>query len=344
VSPLVSICLSVLLLVLNAFFVAAEFAVVTAKGHRLEVAAAYGGAATRAAVRNSRELTLGLAGAQLGITLATLGLGALAKPAVADLLEPLLQVTPLPEVFAAGIATVLAVAAVVFLHMVVGEMAPKSWAISHPERSAVLLGQPFRAFTSSTRWVLSVLNGIANRLLRIWRVEPVDGTSSAGGRGAAAAHRTSSEHGLIEAGAERLLTRVLELSGTPVYAVKTLPLSDADRVPATGTAQDVVRVADHGGHSRLVVLDDVGAPVGLVHVRDALLADPETAVRDLAYETVRLDPHASVVDAIGRMRAQRAQLALVVDDAGAVTGITPLEDLLERVLGEFEDETDRPRR
>ncbi len=153
-SPVVSILLSLLLLVLNGFFVAAEFAVVSAKRHRLEVAAAYGGGAARAAVRNSRELSLGLAGAQLGITLATLGLGALAKPAVADLLEPLLALTPLPEAVAAGIATVLAVAVVVFLHMVVGEMAPKSWAISHPERSAVLLGVPFRAFTSSTRWLL----------------------------------------------------------------------------------------------------------------------------------------------------------------------------------------------
>ena len=128
----VSVGLSVLLLLANAFFVAAEFAVVSAKRHRLEVAAAFGGRSARAAVRNSRELSLGLAGAQLGITLATLGLGALAKPAVADLLDPLLQLTPLPEAMASVIATVIAVAVVVFLHMVVGEMAPKSWAISSP--------------------------------------------------------------------------------------------------------------------------------------------------------------------------------------------------------------------
>lgn len=346
-SPALSITLSVLLLVLNGFFVAAEFAVVSARRHRLEVAAAYGGRGARAAVRNSRELSLGLAGAQLGITLATLGLGALAKPAVADLLAPVLALTPLPEAVAGAVATALAVAVVVFLHMVVGEMAPKSWAISHPERSAVLLALPFRAFTSGTRWLLEALNAVANRILRIWRVEPVDETSAV--QGPAELRLligTSREHGMLEAGSERLLTRVLELSGTPVYAV-TLPLADADRLPLAGTAADVVRVAHDGGHSRLVVVDPAGDPVGLVHVREAILADLGTPVADLVYDTVRLDPHTSVVEALSRMRAERAQLALVVGSVAGVTrvtGITAMEDLIERVLGEFDDETDRVRR
>jgi len=106
----------------------------------------------------------------------------------------------------------------------------------------------------------------------------------------------------------------------------------------------VVRIAHRGGHSRLVVLDAAGIPSGLVDVPDALLAGPTPPVRDLAYETVRLDSHTSVVDAVGRMRAQQAHLALVVDAAGTVTGVTALEDLLERVLGEFEDEIDLPSR
>jgi len=339
-----SIGLSVLLLVANAFFVAAEFAVVSAKRHRLEVAAAFGGRSARAAVRNSRELSLGLAGAQLGITLATLGLGALAKPAVADLLEPVLDVTPLPDAMATVIATVLAVAVVVFLHMVVGEMAPKSWAISHPERSAILLGLPFRMFMASTRWVLRLLNGMANVLLRIWKVEPVDETSVV--QGPAELQLlidTSREHGLIEAADEQLLSSVLDLSGTPVYAV-TLPLADVVGVPLEARAGDVERRSRESGRSRLVVLDDRGAPTALVHVRDAVLAHPDVPVSELAYATTVLDPHGSVVEAIARMRADRSQLALVADTDGVVTGITALEDLLERVLGEFEDETDRPRR
>ena len=339
-----SIGLSVVLLVANAFFVAAEFAVVSAKRHRLEVAAAFGGRSARAAVHNSRELSLGLAGAQLGITLATLGLGALAKPAVADLLEPLLRLTPMPEALAAAIATVFAVAVVVFLHMVVGEMAPKSWAISHPERSAILLGLPFRGFTTSTRWVLRVLNAAANGLLRLWNIQPVEETSVVHGPAELQLLLDSSrEHGLIEVADEELLSSVLDLSSTPVYAV-TLPVTDIIGVPLAARAGDVEQWSRESGRSRLVVLDAAGAPTGLVHVRDAVLARPDTPIAELAYATTCLDPHQSVVEAIGRMRADRSQLALVAGPDGPVTGITALEDLLERVLGEFDDETDRPRR
>jgi CBS domain containing-hemolysin-like protein len=344
VNVVVSIGLSVLLLVANAFFVAAEFAVVSAKRRRLEVAAAFGGRSARAAVHNSRELSLGLAGAQLGITVATLGLGALAKPAVADLLEPLLGLTPMPEAVAPVIATVLAVAVVVFLHMVVGEMAPKSWAISHPERSAILLGLPFRMFMASTRWVLRVLNAAANGLLRLWNVAPVDeATVIQGPAELQLLLDTSREHGLIEAADEELLSSVLDLSGTPVYAA-TLPLTDVIAVPAEARAAEVEQRSRESGRSRLVVLDGVGGPTGLVHVRDAVLAQPDTPVAELAYPTTCLDPHQSVVEAIARMRADRSQLALVAASDGLIIGITALEDLLERVLGEFDDETDRPRR
>lgn len=343
-TTVLSILLSALLLVLNGFFVAAEFGIVSAKRHRLEVAAAFGGRATRAAVRNSRELSLGLAGAQLGITLATLGLGALAKPAVADLLEPLFGLAPIPEAVAATVATLVAVALVVFLHMVVGEMAPKSWAISHPERAAILLALPFRAFMAGTRWILGLLNGLANALLRIWDVEPVDETTVS--QSAAELQLligTSGEHGLLGAAEERLLTSVIDLSGTPVYAV-TLPLPDAVTVPASADVAAVERRSREAGRSRLVVLGTDGVPTGLVHVRDAVLAPRGTSVAELAYPTTRLDPHETVVEAIGRMRADRSQLALVAGPDGVVSGITALEDLLERVLGQFDDETDPPRR
>ena len=153
----------------------------------------------------------------------------------------------------------------------------------------------------------------------------------------------SREHGLIEDAEEELLSSVLDLAGTPVYAA-TLPLADAVSVPLDALAVDVERRSRESGRSRLVVLDAAGVPTGLVHVRDAVLAPPDTTVSDLAYVTTVLDPHASVVEAIGRMRADRAQLALVADTDGEVIGITALEDLLERVLGEFDDETDRPRR
>jgi CBS domain containing-hemolysin-like protein len=152
----------------------------------------------------------------------------------------------------------------------------------------------------------------------------------------------SREHGLLEAADEELLRSVLDLSATPVYAV-TLPLPDVVSVSLEARAADVERRSRESGRSRLVVLGAAGTPTGLVHVRDAVLSAPDTAVAQLSYATTVLDPHASVVDAIGRMRADRAQLALVAGPDGTVTGITALEDLLERVLGQFDDETDRPR-
>src|SRR5699024_4776574 len=135
VSIATALLVSLVLLAANAFFVAAEFAIVAAKRHRLEERAAEGSRAAQAAVDASRQLSLMLAGAQLGITLCTLGLGAIAKPARKALVYPLLTAltAPAPDVVLSGIAVAVAVGTVVFLHMVVGEMAPKSWAISHPE-------------------------------------------------------------------------------------------------------------------------------------------------------------------------------------------------------------------
>ncbi|MEU8659343.1 CNNM domain-containing protein, partial [Actinoplanes philippinensis] len=134
-----ALLISLALLVFNGFFVAAEFALVAAKRHRLETAAAEGSRGARAALAGTRRLSLMLAGAQLGITLCTLSLGALAKPAVAHLLQPVFTLARLPEDAAYAVAFVLAVALVGFLHVVVGEMAPKSWAISHP---ACTMGPP----------------------------------------------------------------------------------------------------------------------------------------------------------------------------------------------------------
>src|SRR5215207_7288950 len=181
VSTTWSLLLSLVLLFLNGFFVAAEFALVASKRHRLEQAAAEGSRAARAALAGVRELPLMLAGAQLGITLCTLGLGALAEPAVAHLLDPAFEAIGLPASIAQLIAFLIAVAGIGLLHVIVGEMAPKSWAISHPEVSALRLALPFRVFTRLFRPVLLALNGMANACLRLVKVTPQDELAQAHG-------------------------------------------------------------------------------------------------------------------------------------------------------------------
>src|SRR5690606_38675707 len=182
-NTLTAILLGVVLLVANGLFVAAEFAVVSARRHRREETAARGGrlvrAIARTAVRNGRELTLMLAGAQLGITLCSLGLGMVAEPAIEHLLEPVFGLVGVPESLRAPVAFAVALALVTFLHMVAGEMAPKSWAITHAEGAAMALALPFRGFTWLARPLIATLNGLTNGMLRLFGIRPRDELATA---------------------------------------------------------------------------------------------------------------------------------------------------------------------
>ncbi|MGW5054125.1 hemolysin family protein [Actinokineospora sp. NPDC004072] len=341
-----SLAVSVLLLVANAFFVAAEFALVASKRHRLEEKAAAGSAAARAAVSGTRHLSLMLAGAQLGITLATLGLGALAKPAVAELLRPLFDLVGLSAGWAGAAAFVLAVALVVFLHMVVGEMAPKSWAISHPERSALLLALPFRAFTTVTKPLLVALNGMANATLRLVGVQPQDTVAQAHGPDELRLLlRESHEHGLLPDQQARMLAGALDVRRLRVADVMA-PRAELVTVAVDADAAAIEAASRDSGRSRLVVVDPArpdADPLGLVHVREAVRAESagrRATARELMTEALVLPAERTAAEAVAVMRAQRAQVCLVRGGSGAVVGLAAMEDLLEELLGEFEDETD----
>ncbi|WP_173055521.1 hemolysin family protein [Phytohabitans houttuyneae] len=337
-----ALILSVLLLALNGFFVAAEFALVGSKRYRLEQAAADGSRAARAALEGSRELSVMLAGAQLGITLCTLGLGALAEPAIEHVLGPALHAVGLPDTAGHVIAFIVALLLVGFLHLVVGEMAPKSWAITDPERSALLLALPFRAFARLTRPALVLFNGLANGVLRLVKVEPQDQLAQVHGpEELRILLEQSREHGTLAADQEQLLSSMLQLQRTTVASVMQ-PLAELVTVPADATAERIEAISRGCGRSRLAVSGPNGELVGLVHVRDAVKATtfgrPATAT-ELMTEPSVLPATATVTEAVAAMRADRAQLALVSRGEGTV-GFVALEDLLEEVIGEFDDETD----
>jgi CBS domain containing-hemolysin-like protein len=338
-----AIVLSLLLLVGNAFFVAAEFALIASKRYRLEHAAVGGDAADRAALAGSRELTVMLAGAQLGITLCSLGLGALAEPAIEHLVSPLLHAVGLPDAPSHVVAFLFALLLVTFLHLVLGEMMPKSWAISHPEDSARLLALPFRGFTRAVRPILTALNASANAILRLFRIEPQTELAQV--------HdpeelrmllEQSREHGTLPVDQHALLTSMLSLQRTTVAEIAT-PAAEMVSVAPGDTAFRIEEVSHATGRSRLAVIDPATPGVlGMVHVRDAVRATAGTTgatASELMSAPFTLGADETLMQAVGRMRAERAQFALVAD-AEATVGFVALEDLLEEVIGEFDDETD----
>ncbi|MHA6631371.1 hemolysin family protein [Pseudonocardia sichuanensis] len=319
---------SALLIALSAFFVAIEFALVAARRYRLEEAAARS-ASGRAALKSAKDLSLLLAGSQLGITLCTLGLGAVGKPAVEELLHPLF--TGLGDPWTTIVSFVLSLLVVTFLHLVVGEMAPKSWAIAHPERSATLLALPMRAFMVLTRPVLVALNGMANWCLHRVGVEPVDELASG--------HNPDDLRELVEhsatAGAldperrDQIVT-ALELDRVPLREV-VRPRSEVAGVPADADAAAIRAAARDSGHLRLVVGDADGHAVGVVHVRDALAVPGGTTARELMRPVRTLAADLPLHDALGAMRAEHTQIALV-EQEGSVVGLVTLQDLLDRLL------------
>jgi CBS domain containing-hemolysin-like protein len=341
-SPTWAILVSLLLLAANAFFVAAEFALVASKRYRLEHAAAEGSRAARAALDGTRELSLMLAGAQLGITLCSLGLGALAEPALEHLISPLLHAVGLPDVPSHVIALLIALVLVTFLHLVVGEMMPKSWAITHPERSATLLALPFRAFTRVVRPGLNALNGLANLTLKAVGVQPQDQLAQAHGPQEMNILLERSEaEGLIEAEQTALLTSMLRLQEKKVSDV-LIPDDQLVTVTPLSGAADIEAASRHSGRSRLAVVGPDGVVAGVVHVRDAIratTAGQDASAADLMDKPFTLSSTVTVTDAVSAMRAGRAQLAMVTKD-GRRAGFVAMEDLLEQVIGEFDDETD----
>ncbi|MGH4035668.1 hemolysin family protein [Actinomycetota bacterium Odt1-20B] len=325
---------TVLLLIGSGFFVAAEFALVAAKRHRMEKAAAEKKRGAKAALAGMRELSLMLAGAQLGITVCTLGLGSISKPAISHELDPLLHGWGLPSGLSYGVSFAFAMIVVVFLHMVVGEMAPKSWAIAHPERSAMLLSPAFRAVVKAVRPLIWLLNRVSNGLVRLCRVTPRDELTAVHNREQLTHLVEESERlGLISKDDSELIARSLTEPLTPVGDLQ-IPSAEITSVPGTAPVDEILAVADASARTRLLVRD--GARVlGSVHARDALVARTRgraTTAADLARPMPELTADTTVADAVEQLRHRRASLAVVCDDTGRLTGLVSLDDLLARYL------------
>lgn len=331
------IAVAVVLLAVNAFFVGAEFALISARRSSLEPRAASSRAA-RITISAMENVSLMMAGAQLGITICSLGLGALGEPAVAAALEPAFGALGLPEAALHPVAFAVALLIVVALHVTVGEMVPKNIALAVPDRAALVLTPPLVAVVTVLRPFLWVLNGLANLTLRAMRVEPRDEMASAFGRDEVAGMvEQSRAHGLLERDEAELVTGALAFAERTLAEV-AVPIADVVARPADTTVADLEAAAYTHGFSRLPLTADGGAYVGYVHVKDLAATPADRRDRPVASRRIRplerLTPATPLPDALTVMRRDGAHLALV-GRGGTSTGLVALDDVLAALVGDI---------
>ncbi|MGF1429336.1 hemolysin family protein [Kitasatospora sp. LaBMicrA B282] len=335
---------AVLLLLGNAYFVAAEFAVISVRRSQVEPLAEAGDRRARLLLGSLSEVSALLAAAQLGITVCSLLLGALAEPTLAHLLEGPFHAVGLPEglVHPAGYA--LALALVVVLHMVIGEMVPKNVALAAPERAALLFGPPLARIARLLAPVIRFLNAFANRVLRLFKVEPKDEVASV-----FTAEQLlwilaeSRAAGLLAAPEQERLEDALELGRRPVREV-LLPFDELVTVGPAVTARQLELQVAATGFSRFPVVDAGRQILGYLHIKDVLeLEDPDAPVPVRLWRPVTVvGDRLPLDDALTAMRRAAAHVAAVVDGTGRILGLVTLEDVLEELVGEMHDPDHRP--
>ncbi|AEM83192.1 hemolysin family protein [Streptomyces violaceusniger] len=326
--------IGLLTLVLNAFFVGAEFALISVRRSQIDPHAQQGDRRARSVLWALEHLSALLAAAQLGITLCTLVLGAVAEPAIAHLLEPFFHVVGLPLGLVHPISFVIALTVATYLHMLFGEMVPKNVALAEPVRTVLLLGPPLVALARALRPVIFGVNALANGLLKLMRVEPKGEVAATFSDDELARMVSdSSEAGLLDDRSTERLRDALELGRRRVRDV-VLPMDQVVKAQLGVTPEELEELAARTGFSRFPVVDDSGRILGYLHVKDALDARP----RDVPFRPDQLRPiprvrsHTPLDDVLTAMRDSRTHLAAVIAADGRLEGLVTMEDVLRELV------------
>lgn len=340
-SNLTAALVALVLLAANAFFVGAEFALISVRRTQIEPRVAAGSRAARITLRAMENVTLVMAGAQLGITACSLGLGAIGEPAVAHLLEPGLHALGVPDDLLHPIAFAVALGLVVYLHVVLGEMVPKNIALAGATRAALVLGPPMMVVVTVLKPLVVVLNAIANGVLRLIRIEPRDEVSSSFTRDEVAAMVDESRHeGLLDPDEYNRLAGALGFTERTVDTV-LLPGDTLVTVPHGATVDDVEAICAETGYSRFPLASADGSLKGYLHIKDVLEADPTVENHPIDDKWVRpfatVRAHDRLHDALAALQRRGAHMGRVVAEDGTLIGIITLEDVLEELVGEIRD-------
>ena len=337
--------LAVGLIAANGFFVGAEFAVLASRRARLEPLIR-GSLRARTALRAIEQLPMMVSACQFGITLASLGLGALAEPVVASLLTDPLAALHVPPELIHPLALAIALTLVSCLHMLLGEMVPKNLALTGPERAAMMLAPPLLLFVQIFRPIIIGLTAVATAALKLVRITPASEIGEVTDRDSVAALiGESSEEGLLKSNQQELLAGALAFEETKAEAVG-LPLDTLVTVDPDVTPGRVEQLVAATGYSRFPVQADDRTLVGYIHIADVL--DTDQARRDLPLDHRSIRPlgeiraTATLQSALATLRSSGSHLARLIDGNGQTQAVIALEDILEELVGEVLDATRRP--
>jgi CBS domain containing-hemolysin-like protein len=336
------------LVALNGLFVAAEFALVAVRKTQIEELVRQGRKGAKAAEAAINRLDRSIAATQLGITFASLGLGWLGEPALADVLRPLFHSIPggWSTVAIHSAATVVAFMLITFMHVTFGELIPKNMALQTPTRAALWLSTPLVMFARATRPLTLLMSGTANLLLRSFGYQPT--------RGEEMVHSVeelvlliedTEEAGVIGPDQAEFVQNVFRLSSKRVGDC-CVPAEKMASLELNTSPDKVMEAVRRGAHTRMPVYErELDNVVGIVNTKDLFFLFSTQGVvilQDALYPALYLRPDESMANALRLFRRSHKHMALVRDDAGKIHGLITLEDVLEEIVGEIEDEHDRP--
>jgi CBS domain containing-hemolysin-like protein len=342
-TTLISFLVTILLVLLNAFFVASEFAIVKIRPTRLEALVRAGDSRAKLALDMTHRLDAYLSATQLGVTLASLGLGWVGEPAIAHVVEPgfaALGAWAAPAAHVVGV--VVAFVAITALHTIIGELAPKSLAIQRTEEMTLWAARPLYVFYHVAWPIIRVLNAGANGFVRLFGIEPAQKEEILHTSEELRMLLAKSPAGLDPA-LRSMLVRIFDLRRRTARHVMSLR-TDVSVLRAKSGIDEAVRFALDAGYSRYPVLDEAGNVIGYLHLRDLfevlagrrkatkvaeLLRKPIVAREDTSVERLRLE-----------MQARQTPMAIITSTSGEFVGLVTIEDLLEEIVGEIRDETD----
>ncbi|MEV6883008.1 MULTISPECIES: hemolysin family protein [unclassified Streptomyces] len=331
----VQLLVGALTLLTNAFFVGAEFAMISVRRSQIEPRAKTGDKRARMTLWGLQHISQMMATAQLGITVSSLVLGAVAEPAIAHLMEPVFEAVHMPHALVHPVAFAIALTLATYLHMLIGEMIPKNIALAAPATTALVLGPPLVALTRALKPVVFGINAFANTLLKLLRVEPKDEVEAVFTDDQLARMVVdASEAGLLTPADGERLRDALELGTRPVGEI-LVPAQKMRTVPHTVTPAQLERTAADAGYSRFPVTGPGGTVLGYLHIKDTLgLTDRERPFpRTALHRVTRVRIDTPLDDTLTALRTEDSHLAAVTGETGAVLGFVTMEDVLTELVG-----------